>query len=105
MGEQMSDQQIGVEVVYALPERQEIFSLRLPSGATVKEAIVASRVLSRHPEIDLAKNKLGIFARLVRPDTVLHDRDRVEIYRPLTADPKLVRRQRVAAGRTMGGGA
>ena len=64
MGEQMSEQQIGVEVVYALPERQEIFSLRLPSGATVKEAIVASRVLSRHPEIDLAKNKLGIFARL-----------------------------------------
>ena len=105
MGERMSEQQIGVEVVYALPQRQEIFSLRLPSGATVKEAIVASGVLTKYPDIDLAKNKLGIFARLVKPDTVLRDRDRVEIYRPLTADPKLVRRQRVAAGRTMGGGA
>ena len=93
-------------MVYALPERQEIFSLRLPSGATVKEAIVASRVLSRHPEIDLAKNKLGIFARLVRPDTVLHDRDRVEIYRPLIADPKAVRKQRAEEGKQMkkGGG-
>ena len=105
MGEQMSDQQIGGEVVYALPERQEIFSLRLPSGATVKEAIVASRVLSRHPEIDLAKNKLGIFARLVRPDTVLHDRDRVEIYRPLLADPKEVRKRRAAEGKVMKKGA
>ena len=96
MGERMSEQQIGVEVVYALPQRQEIFSLRLPSGATVKEAIVASGVLTKYPDIDLAKNKLGVFARLVKPDTVLRDRDRVEIYRPLIADPKEVRKQRAA---------
>ena len=106
MGERMSEQQIGVEVVYALPQRQEIFSLRLPSGATVKEAIVASGVLTKYPDIDLAKNKLGVFARLVKPDTVLRDRDRVEIYRPLIADPKAVRRARAEAGKVMkkGGG-
>ena len=105
MGERMSEQQIGVEVVYALPQRQEIFSLRLPSGATVKEAIVASGVLTKYPDIDLAKNKLGVFARLVKPDTVLRDRDRVEIYRPLIADPKEVRKQRAAEGKAMKKGA
>ena len=101
----VSEQQIGVEVVYALPQRQEIFSLRLPSGATVKEAIVASGVLTKYPDIDLAKNKLGVFARLVKPDTVLRDRDRVEIYRPLIADPKEVRKKRAAEGKVMKKGA
>ena len=64
----------------------------------MKEAIVASGVLTKYPDIDLAKNKLGVFARLVKPDTVLRDRDRVEIYRPLKVDPKEARRNR--AGRT-----
>ena len=103
--EAADEQQIGVEVVYALPQRQEIFSLRLPSGATVKEAIVASGVLTKYPDIDQAKNKLGVFARLVKPDTVLRDRDRVEIYRPLLADPKEVRKKRAAEGKVMKKGA
>lgn len=56
---------------------------------------------AKHPEIDLAKSKLGVFAKLAKPDSVLRDRDRVEIYRPLIADPKEVRKQRVAEGKVM----
>ena len=95
-----------IEVIYALAERQEIAQLRLPEGATVQQAIEASGFLSKYPEIDLAKNKLGIYAKLAKPDAVLRDRDRVEIYRPLIADPKEVRKQRAAEGKVMkkGGG-
>ena len=94
-------EQIRVEVVYALPDKQEILVLRLPAGSTVREAIDRSGILQKYPEIDLAKNKLGIFAKLTKPDSVLRDRDRVEIYRPLIADPKEVRKQRAAEGKVM----
>ena len=95
----MSDS-INVDVCYALRDRQEIVHLRLPEGCTVQRAIEASGLLQKHPEIDLAKgNKLGIFAKLVKPDAVLRDKDRVEIYRPLIADPKEVRRKRAEEGR------
>lgn len=102
----MSDS-INVDVCYALRDRQEIVHLRLPEGCTVQRAIEASGLLQKHPEIDLAKgNKLGVFAKLVKPDTVLRDKDRVEIYRPLIADPKEVRRKRAEEGKVMkkGGG-
>ena len=83
----MSDS-INVLVCYALRDRQEIVQLRLPQGSTVQRAVEASGLLQKHPEIDLAKgNKLGVFAKLVKADTVLRDKDRVEIYRPLVADP------------------
>lgn len=97
---------IHVEVVYARPERQEISKLSLPAGSTVGQAIESSGLLMKHPEIDLTSNKLGIYAKLAKPDTVLRDRDRVEIYRPLIADPKEVRKQRAAEGKAMkkGGG-
>ena len=97
---------INVEVVYALPERQELSSLTLPAGATVGQAIEASGFLARYPEIDITKNKLGVYAKLAKLDTVLRDRDRVEIYRPLIADPKEVRKQRASEGKAMkkGGG-
>ena len=97
---------INVEVVYAKPERQEIASISLPEGSTVEQAIEASGFLAKHPEIDLTKNKLGIYAKLAKPETALRDRDRVEIYRPLIADPKEVRKQRAAEGKAMkkGGG-
>jgi putative ubiquitin-RnfH superfamily antitoxin RatB of RatAB toxin-antitoxin module len=97
---------LNVEVVYALPERQELSSLTLPAGATVGQAIEASGFLARYPEIDITKNKLGVYAKLAKPDTALRDRDRVEIYRPLIADPKEVRKQRAAEGKVMkkGGG-
>lgn len=98
---------IQVEVVYALPERQEVVRVRLPDGGTVQQAVEASGLLQRYPEIDPAKTKLGIFGKLSKADTVLREHDRVEIYRPLIADPKEVRKQRAAEGKVMkkGGGA
>jgi hypothetical protein len=102
----MSDS-INVEVCYALKDRQEIVHLKMPEGCTVQRAIDASGLLQKHPEIDLAKlNKIGVFAKLVKGDTVLRDKDRVEIYRPLIADPKEVRRKRAEEGKVMkkGGG-
>ena len=96
---------INVEIVYALPDAQEIISLKLSQGATVKQAVEQSGMLEKYPEIDLAKNKLGIFAKLTKPDAILRDRDRVEIYRPLIADPKEVRKQRAAEGKVMKKGA
>ena len=97
---------IQIEVVYALPASQDVVGLNLATGSTAGQAIEASGLLIKHPEIDLAKNKLGIYAKLAKLDTVLRDRDRVEIYRPLVADPKEVRKQRAAEGKIMkkGGG-
>ncbi|NJD24824.1 MAG: RnfH family protein [Betaproteobacteria bacterium] len=94
-----------VEVCYALPSRQELVALQMAPGSTVREAIEASGLLGKYPEIDLAKNKLGVFAKLAKADTPLRDRDRVEIYRPLIADPKEVRKQRAAEGKVMKKGA
>lgn len=98
---------IAVEVVYALPQRQELIHLKLPAGSTVQQAVEASGLMQKYPEIDLAKNKLGIFGKLSKLDTQLRDRDRVEIYRPLIADPKEVRKKRADEGKVMkkGGGA
>ena len=96
---------LSIEVVYALPQKQEMFTVKLPEGATVREAVEACGVLQRYPEIDLTKNKLGVFAKLIKPDAPLRNRDRVEIYRPLIADPKEVRKQRAAEGKIMKKGA
>lgn len=98
---------INVEVSYALPQRQELIRVTVPEGATVRDAIEASGILAKYPEIELDKtNKVGVYAKLTRPDTPLRDRDRVEIYRPLIADPKAVRKKRAEEGKVMkkGGG-
>lgn len=99
------DETLRIEVVYALPSKQQIASLTLPVGSTVRQAIEASGLLQKYPEIDLAKNKIGVFAKLTKPDALLRDQDRVEIYRPLIADPKEVRKQRAAEGKVMKKGA
>ena len=96
---------IRIEVAYARPDRHELVELRLPEGATLRQALEASGLLRKYPEIDLARGKFGIFAKLSGIDSVLRDRDRVEIYRPLIADPKEVRRQRAAQGKAMKKGA
>ncbi|HZX31458.1 MAG TPA: RnfH family protein [Rhodocyclaceae bacterium] len=96
---------VNIEVCYALAGKQEIIKLKLPVGATVQQALEASGLLAKYPEIDLKKNKFGIFAKLSKLDTALRDRDRVEIYRPLIADPKEVRKQRAAEGKVMKKGA
>ena len=85
---------ITVSVVYALPEHATTIKLELPVGATVAEAIARSRIAERHPGADLARAAVGVFGRRVRRDAVLADGDRVEIYRPLLADPKDARRRR-----------
>lgn len=92
---------VSVQVVYALPSAQALVQLSLPSGSTVAHAIRASGLLERHPEIDPAVSKVGIFGKQCPPDTVLRDHDRVEIYRPLHADPKEVRRRRAEQGKAM----
>lgn len=96
---------IEVEVCYPLPLKQELIRLKLPLGSTLLQALEASGLLERYPEIDLKKNKFGVFAKLSKAETVLRDRDRVEIYRPLIADPKEVRKQRAAEGKVMKKGA
>jgi len=101
----MSDN-INIEVVYALPGEQALLKQPVAPGTTVAEAIQVSGILQKYPEIDLAVNKLGIFGKLTKADAVLRDKDRIEIYRPLIADPKEVRRKRAEEGKVMkkGGG-
>jgi uncharacterized protein len=86
---------ISVEVVYALPEGADSARVTLASGATAGDAIRAAGVLERHPEIDLATLKIGIFGAIVSSARAVRDGDRVEIYRPLQLDPKEARRRRV----------
>jgi putative ubiquitin-RnfH superfamily antitoxin RatB of RatAB toxin-antitoxin module len=102
----MSDK-INIEVVYALPEQQTLLRQPVAPGTTVAEAIQASGILQKYPDIDLTVNKLGIFGKLTKTDAVVRDKDRIEIYRPLIADPKEVRRKRAEEGKAMkkGGGA
>jgi putative ubiquitin-RnfH superfamily antitoxin RatB of RatAB toxin-antitoxin module len=97
---------LSIEIAYALPQRQELVQLKLPAGSTVQQAIEASGLKRIYPEIDLAKNKVGIFGKLTKLEALLRDRDRVEIYRPLIADPKEVRKKRADEGKAMkkGGG-
>lgn len=85
-----------IEVAYARPDRQARYALELEAGATVREAIERSGVLADFPEIDLARNRVGIYGGLVTLGSPLSDGDRVEILRPLTADPKDARRRRAA---------
>lgn len=95
-----------IEVCYALPEKQEIVKLDLPEGALLEQAVRASDLCSKYPEISLEQGKFGIYGKISRLDTALREGDRVEIYRPLIADPKEVRRKRAEEGKVMkkGGG-
>jgi putative ubiquitin-RnfH superfamily antitoxin RatB of RatAB toxin-antitoxin module len=81
-----------LEVELAFNDRSE--TLRVPAGTTVRSVIERSRLLERHPEIDLAQNRVGIYARFVSLEALVQNGDRVEVYRPLQADPKELRRQR-----------
>jgi len=98
--------EILIEVAYALPQQQVILPVKMTEGSTAAQAVEASGIMQKFPEISLEQNKLGIFGKLIKNDTVLRERDRVEIYRPLIADPKEVRRQRASEGKAMkkGGG-
>ena len=89
-----------IEVVYAKQERQEVVLVELHEGARVVDALRESRLGLLYPEVDAANPAMGIFGRRVAPETLLRDGDRVEIYRPLLADPKAARRAKAKKGRT-----
>ena len=88
------ERQVEVQVCYALPDTAFLHTLSLPAGSTLQQALEQSGVLQRHPEIDLAVNLVGIHGKKKTLDTVLRTQDRVEVYRPLQADPKEARRRR-----------
>jgi putative ubiquitin-RnfH superfamily antitoxin RatB of RatAB toxin-antitoxin module len=90
-----------VEVAYALAEKQSLISLEVEEGTTLKDAIEASGILEKYNEIDLSKQQVGIFSKFATLDTVLREKDRVEIYRSLIADPKEVRKERAAQVKAM----
>ena len=96
----MSPSKIAVEIVYALADRQVLRRILLPDGSTVEDAIQLSGLRAAFPEMDTMH--VGIHGEPVPLTTVLRDRDRVEIYRPLRADPKEVRRTRAAKKRAKG---
>lgn len=85
---------ISVELIYIEPNSQNCLELVLVKGASIEQALHVSGLLERFPEIDLTLNKVGIFSKIQSLDTVLNSGDRIEVYRPLLADPKEARRQR-----------
>ena len=101
----MADRHIHVEVAYAKETEQALLAVEGEKGLTVQDAIERSGVLKRYPEIDLATNKVGVFGKLTKLGQTLENGDRVEIYRPLIADPKEQRRKRAAEGKGMRKGA
>jgi len=103
---QKIDNMIKVEVLYALAHEQTLLVVEVPQGTTLADAVKSSGILEKYPEIDLSNNKVGIFGKLGKLDTVLREKDRVEIYRPLIADPKEVRKRLAEEGKVMkkGGG-
>lgn len=88
--------ELHVQVCYALPNRQTLCDLSIPTGATIQIAILRSGLLQIFPEIDLTTCRVGIHGKLKPLDAALRDGDRIEIYRPLIADPKESRRKRAA---------
>ncbi len=102
----MTNETFEVEVAYATPEEQVILPLQVGQGTTLIEAIERSGILEQFSEIDSDKVKVGIFGKAAKKDVPLAPGDRVEIYRPLIADPKEARKKRAAEGKQMkkGGG-
>ena len=97
----MADETMRVEVAYARPDEQVILEVDGAAGMTVQQAVEASGILQRYPEIEIGKSKMGVFGKLAKLDAPLHPGDRVEIYRPLIADPKEQRKKRAAEGKAL----
>jgi hypothetical protein len=87
---------IRVEVVYALPGAQDAVSLDVAPGATLRDAILASGLIARHPEIDLERHKIGVYGKVKAAGAPAAQGDRIEIYRALPVEPKEARRRRAA---------
>ena len=97
MGADSNDTKIRIEVAYATAEKQTLLSMEVPPGCTVAEAIGLSGIREEFPDMEPAPEAVGIFSRKVSLDHELREGDRVEIYRPLVADPKEMRKQRARA--------
>ncbi|GFM83295.1 UPF0125 protein [Pseudomonas cichorii] len=97
----MSDEMIEIEVVYAAVDHQVLLTVAVPAGSSVQQALVVSSIQKQFPELDLAQCPVGIFGKVVKDPSVrvLEAGDRIEIYRPLLADPMEVRRLRAAKAR------
>ena len=87
---------ISIEVVYAAVDQQAMLSISVPPGTTVRQALLVSEMGRRFPELDVAHCPVGIFGKVVDGARVLEEGDRIEIYRPLLADPMEIRRLRAA---------
>ena len=95
----MAREELAIEVVYALAGKQDVVALTVAPGTTVGEAVGLSGLAERHPQANLGSMQMGIFGRVVAGSVMLRDGDRVEIYRPLMADPKQARRRRATRSR------
>lgn len=108
MSEQMMNEdsseieQLAIEVVYGTPIRQEIISCTVEPNTTIEQAILASGIVAEFPEIDLTINNVGIWNRVAKLTDIVKDLDRIEVYRPLLADPKEVRKRRAEKAKEEG---
>ena len=93
-----------IEVAYATAEKQLIVECRVEAGTPPREAVRASGIDRHFPDLDLENSDLGVFGKVIADDYELQEGDRIEIYRPLIADPKEIRRQRAARGLKTGKG-
>jgi putative ubiquitin-RnfH superfamily antitoxin RatB of RatAB toxin-antitoxin module len=98
----MVSELLNIDVVYALPTRQTVLHLRVAATTTVLAAIELSGIVQKHPDIDVSVNKFGVYGRLVHGHDPLREGDRIEIYRPLLADPKEIRKQRAERAKEEG---
>jgi len=97
-----TEEKVTIEVVYGVPHKQKILTLCVADGTTVEQAIIDSGVIALFPEIDLTVNKVGVWNRAVKLSEVVNDLDRIEVYRPLIADPKDVRKRRAEKAKLEG---
>lgn len=103
MNEESSEQeQLTIEVVYGTPTHQEIISCTVEPHTTIEQAILASGIVDVFPEIDLSVNNVGIWNRVAKLTDLVNDLDRIEVYRPLLADPKEVRKRRAEKAKEEG---
>ena len=98
----VNEGKVSIEVVYGVPHKQKILTLSVDSGSTVEQAIIDSGVIALFPEIDLSINKVGVWNRAVKLSEEVNDLDRIEVYRPLIADPKDVRKRRAEKAKLEG---
>ncbi len=98
----MPNSKIKIEVTYALPDKQTLLALDVEPNSTIEQCIKQSNIQQKYPDIDLSKNKVGIWSRTKKLHEQVNDGDRIEIYRPLIADPKEVRRRRAEKAKQEG---